>query len=462
MTSARPAQLGVLLAAGAAGAVALGVLLAERFALGVGAVAAVVYALIVLRSPVVAVALWIPAFSISFIPVGNALLWAGFPAAGLAILVAYVRGEIHPRLADLHWGWAALVGLLLTWVALTMFWARDGDLVVGELWKAGLAVFTAAAIVLVVRTRGQLLWIVGALAAGPALSAAIGLFGGARVVGFAAGTNTFGRLAGGSGDANQLAAGLVPAIALAAGLLLAARSRGVRTLAIGCLTLGVIGVAASQSRGGVIALTVVAVTLIVLLRGARLPVVLVVLAGLAVGLMYLVSSPQALDRITDFDGEGTGRAQLWRIAADVARDHPLGAGLNNFRAVAPTYAMDPGEIVHLRQVVERPVVVHNTYLQFLAETGPPGLALFLSVVAGSLAAAARAARRFARAGEAGLALLARSSVAATIGFLVASFFVSFGFSYRMWTLLALGPALLTVACARRDAPAGPGDHAPAS
>jgi O-antigen ligase len=166
--------------------------------------------------------------------------------------------------------------------------------------------------------------------------------------------------------------------------------------------------------------------------------------------MATLLSPGALSRMTDFDSDGTGREDLWRIAADMSIDNPWGVGLNNFRSESVTYALDPGPLEHPVQIVSNPVVVHNTFLQMSAELGIVGLLLFLGVVAASIAAAGSAARRFERTGRRGLAVLARASVIALVAFLTASFFVSFGFGYRMWSLLALGPALLTVASLRPD------------
>ena len=50
--------------------------------------------------------------------------------------------------------------------------------------------------------------------------------------------------------------------------------------------------------------------------------------------------------------------------------HPLqGVGLQNFIPQAPDYVLHPGALQFIHLIIERPVVVHNIYLQFLAETG---------------------------------------------------------------------------------------------
>jgi hypothetical protein len=81
----------------------------------------------------------------------------------------------------------------------------------------------------------------------------------------------------------------------------------------------------------------------------------------------------------------------------------------------------------------------------LAESGIVGLGLTLALAAIAVISALRAGRRFERAGERGLALLARGVVAAHAGLLTAAFFISAQATATVWVLLALGPVLLGVA-----------------
>jgi O-antigen ligase len=211
-----------------------------------------------------------------------------------------------------------------------------------------------------------------------------------------------------------------------------------------------IGLAQTESRGGAFAIVVLVVLGLVLMRGARQSLLTAVGFAVVAAVVATALSPGALARMTDFDSDGTGREDLWRVAGDMSMDNPWGVGLNNFRSESIDYALDPGALDHPVQIVSHPVVVHNSYLQTTAELGVVGLLLFLAVVAASIAAAGGAARRFELTGDSGMAALARASVVALASFLVASFFVSFAFSYRMWSLLALGPALLTVAALGQD------------
>jgi hypothetical protein len=81
---------------------------------------------------------------------------------------------------------------------------------------------------------------------------------------------------------------------------------------------------------------------------------------------------------------------------------------------------------------------------FLAETGVVGLGLFLVVVAASLAAALRAARRFEARGDRAWGAVARAAFVATVEVLAAAFFVSLESRLELWLVWSLGPVLLVV------------------
>ena len=115
----------------------------------------------------------------------------------------------------------------------------------------------------------------------------------------------------------------------------------------------------------------------------------------------------------------------------------------------------PGAISRIQYLVDVPHLVHNTYLQLLAETGVVGLALYLLVVIGSLRATSSAVKRFEARGRPELADLARAVLMGAVAMLVALFFISDGDDIRLWVLLAMGPALLTLAGQMSAAPARP-------
>ena len=460
-TAMAPATAAVT-AAAVVGAVVLGVLLAQRFTLGAGAAAGVLYLAVALRSPAAAVALWIPSFFLAFLPGGNQLLQAGFVVAALALVAAHLRRGADER-ADLvtaQRAFAVVVLLLSAWVALSVVWARDPGAAVTGLFLAGLAVFVALAVVGVCTQERHALWLAAAFVGGATVSALLGLLGGEAIREFDASFRSTDRVAGGAGDANQLAASIIPAMALALGVMTAAPSRAVRFAAAASIPIGGVALAATQSRGGLISFALMVVLVLIAFPAAR-GAASALMASAAVAIaIFLVANPAALERVTTTDTEGTGRTDLWRVGMRMAADHPFGVGQDNFRLTSADYALSPGNIERIRHIVDTPLVAHNTFIQVLTETGFIGLGLYFAVIGVSLAMTRRAIRLFERAGRAGMANLGRATLIALISLLASSFFVSFAYSYRMWVLLALGPALLTVAV--RGARGASGAHVPAT
>jgi O-antigen ligase len=126
----------------------------------------------------------------------------------------------------------------------------------------------------------------------------------------------------------------------------------------------------------------------------------------------------------------------------MGEDHPwLGVGVNNFRVESPNYVRRPGGPEDVYLITEDPHVVHNIYLQQLAETGIIGLALFATVLVLALRASWRGIRRLEEAGAGRLAGVGKSVFVAQLGGLTAAFFLSNGYDQVLWILLALGPAL---------------------
>jgi O-antigen ligase len=253
-----------------------------------------------------------------------------------------------------------------------------------------------------------------------------------------------GRFTTAGADPNDLAAGLVPAAALALGL--TAGARGPRRLWLIVAALICIGgVAATQSRGGLLAATCAMLAAIVVARGRRVQAVTAALGLATIVAFLLATTPGALERITDTDNGGNGRTDLWTVAARMVADHPLnGVGLDNFMVQSDAYVREPGTLEYVDLIVESPHIVHNTYLQLLAETGAIGLALYLLVVGLALAGSWRAAIRFGDRGMRDMEALAQGVFTAQAGILAASVFLSIGNDFRAWLLFGLGPALLAL------------------
>jgi len=437
-----------VLAAGMAG-----VLMAARVPLGVAVVVAAVYAPLVAVNLPAGLAVWIGVLfirNLSFVSIGP-------NAAGIMIAFAWIATLRTNRatvrfVLDRHRRLVLTLLALLAWVSVSLVWARDPGMGAGNVWQwyvlALLVMIVATALV----TPGHIRLVTGAFVIGAVLSVLIGFAGGGLVDSSSAierATETDGRLQGGGGDPNYLAGGLIPAIAFAGALLGNVRNPLGRWALLAGAGILALGLAATQSRAGLIAAAVALVLALFIYRQRRLYLVAVVAAMVSLAGVWFATNPDAWERTTSFDDGGAGRSELWQVAWKMSGDHPVvGVGLNNFRTRSSEYVREPGSLSDVALIAERPRVVHNLYLELLAETGVIGLAIYLGAVLACLLAAAQAARRFDDLGNAGMASIARAALIGAIAMLCAGFFISYATDARLWFLLGLGPALL--ALARRE------------
>lgn len=370
----------------------------------------------------------------------------------LLIAAAWVGGIAAGRASvrELMPGQRFLVGalaLLLAWLCLSLLWAKDPEMAWQDLrwWlvAGGLLVVVATT-----STKAQYVrLIVLAFVVGALLSVAVGVLG----LGPTPGPASANRFTGAAGNPDDLAAQLLPAIVLAAALIGGARLTVARVAYGASLAILSIGVVATQSRGALVAAGLAALAAAAIYKHRRRYVLLGAALAVAVVGASVALFPSTLRHVTTINDGGAGRSTLWLVAWRIAKDYtPEGIGLNNFRIVAPDYVRRPGALRYVRQI-DRPHVVHNTYLQLLAETGIVGLGLFLAVVGACLASARKAANLFARAGDRDLARVSLGVFLATFATLGVQLFISNGYDARLWVLLALGPALLTIAIRRQDA-----------
>ncbi len=351
-----------------------------------------------------------------------------------------------------------LVAGFLVWMLLSLAWAPVPSAANRPVKDLLYASFGFVLLVGAIVERRHVRWLVVAYVAGAALTVLWGAAKGGLSVGGASGgevTAAEGRFQGGAGDPNYLAAVLVPAIMLAGGLAVR-RAPGQRILLAFATAIIAIGLAATQSRGGLIGAGVCAIAALVIWRGHRGQIAgLIVLATGAI-VTFFVLNPSAWIRVHE-SNQGSGRIDIWEVAWRVVRDHPLvGAGIAQFPQVSPHYVLQSGALNYVSLIVEKHIVVHNLYLQLWAEDGIIGLLLFAGVVVASLAAGWRAARRFDAQGDTEMSALARAAILALIGMLTASFFLSNLEAGQLWILLALGPILAGLA--ERQTRAAPSLH----
>lgn len=402
----------------------------------------------VLNLPV-AVIIWVP---FAFLPplgfVGAA------PTAGAAVIfLAWLpslraHGAATRALLSLHRRTIVLALTLLGWLTLSVSWAEHPENGLGHLWQWWIAGIAFLVCITTISSPRHARLFVLMLVLGALLSALVGILGQSLSTSSdslalaAADRQRFGSLLD---DPNYVAAGFVAAIVLATGLL-RARHLLANVLLLAVMGVLTISVAATESRGALVATGVAAVAALLFYRGRRPQVVAMLMTLVAVSAVWFSLNPHAWERISQFDSSGTGRTALWTVAWRVTEDHPVtGVGLDNFVEQAPKYTLEPGKLELVHNIAEKPHVAHNVYLQFLAETGFVGATLFVLLLLGCMRAAWRAGRIFDLKADPDMAALARSCLVALIAFAAASFFLSDGNDVRFWLLLALGPIMYGVA-----------------
>lgn len=434
-----------------------GALTAREPVLGVGAMLACFLALPALWSYPAMLACWTPAFFVPFWSGGDTYLKLGALLTLVAFAIAFLRDRrvmktraVASRVA------LSAVAALLAWLTVSSLWAEDSGAALSELWKYYLAAGILVGVVLSVGTMRELRLLGIAFLVGCVITAAGGLLDIPSGSGAAYDQNidtvaqTEGRVQGGTGDANVLAAASLAAIALAGGLAGGVRSNLGRLSLVGAVVLLGLAAAGAQSRGGVIAALAALVAALAVLRRRRAWALATALCAAVAGAAWLVLTQGAIERLTDYGDQGDGRSELWRIALRMGGDHPAeGVGVGNYIANAPDYVLEPGTLMFVRSIVDRPVVAHNTFLEFFAETGFVGLALFAGLLAVCMGSMLRAANLFDGRGEHEQATFARCTFVATLALMVAGMFFSAGVDYKNWLLLSFGPVLLRLARAPR-------------
>jgi O-antigen ligase len=429
-------------AAGLLSALLVGVGLAADLPVGLALLVGLCYAAIALSNLQLGLALWVPLAFMEGIPLLNL---AG-KAAGLLVVVAWlgsfqsIRRTVAATLSR-HRRLVATLAGLLAWSSLSLAWSADLALGLEDIWHWYLLAVLFVVVATTVTTPRALRLVLAAFVAGAVVSVVVGLADGSLTSAVDGGA----RLSGTAGDPNFLASSLVAATVLAAGLLADARSPLVRFLLVAAMAVLITGLVASGSRGGLLAAAATIVAAFVLFKRRRVHVAAIVAVGAGIAALAFINVPGTWERVTNFDDDN-GRSDLWTVAWRMGDDHPVaGVGVNNYRARSADYVREPGALENVNLIVDDPHLVHNTYLELFAETGVVGLALFVGFVLACLRATKLAADRFEARQERALGALAQAVLVATISMLAAAVFLSGATDKRLWLLLALGPALLTVA-----------------
>lgn len=368
--------------------------------------------------------------------------------AGLLLAVSWIATVTSRReetILDRRPLFVFLLVVFFGWQATSMAWAEDRGSVITSLTRYGPDLLLVAIAWSALRTERQLRIAVLATLAGVLVSAVLSVLG--------QGADTDDRAAGLAGGANELAAAMVVGIVLCLVLSIMRSNRGLmRPVLVAGIGLCTLALFLSLSRGGLVALGA-ALAFGVLVAGRwRVPVT--VAAGLVVLAAFFyfgsIASLPAREHVLEVGG-GTGRTDLWTVGARMIEAEPLrGIGAGNFPIASIHYLLRPGAITSDEFIITVPKVAHNSFIEVAAETGIPGLALFLLVLAVPMWWMYRGARSFEAAGDRDMELLCRGLLVATVGYLVASFFITANYQKLLWVLIAFGPVCQVVGARARQ------------
>ncbi len=204
------------------------------------------------------------------------------------------------------------------------------------------------------------------------------------------------------GNPNDLGAIALLQLSMAVTLLESEPKGWVRSSAVLGVILIPMLILMTQSRGVFLGLLVfIAITLAGQRRRLRLlfrvGVIALLLAAVTpagvwdrVGTLRHATCTTTLDEVDGAEGSARQRYEIWRVGWKIVQDHPLtGVGLGAYGPNHERYALRP----EFNPTAQGPRDSHSLYLKVLAETGYPGLLLYLGMLLTVLVSAERTRRR---------------------------------------------------------------------
>jgi putative inorganic carbon (hco3(-)) transporter len=366
--------------------------------------------------------------------------------AALPLLISWLaqvsRADDEPTLISEHpWLSLSMLGLVV-WALASVAWGEVFSIVLSATFRYALAVILVFVVFTAIRRERDLTMIATAMILGSVAAALYGFLHPASTE-----LGQLERLSGTLGNPNELAAALTVGIALSGGIIVSAKGSLERWLAGTAIAICIVSILLTGSRGGLIALMTMLITVIVLAKGRRLPLILVGLSVVLLGIGYIVAvaPTQSRERFVH-PGNGTGRTDIWTVGGRMVSAHPvLGVGAGNFTTASIHYLLQPGALEHSEYISDNPTVAQNMYLEVLAELGIPGIVFFVGIIVTCLGCLLAALARFRALADQRMAAMTIAVAAALMGLLASDIFSSAEYARNLWLLMGLGPALLAIA-----------------
>lgn len=241
-------------------------------------------------------------------------------------------------------------------------------------------------------------------------------------------------------DPNDLALVLVSAIPFLLTFLRKTQSFFLRLSLVFALMLHIMAIGWTYSRGGFLAL--LTVLLLSSLAGSRKILTVAASAVLLASLFFVSQSfrerilGMEVTDTSQLDLSATYRLELWEAGVQMVKDHPLtGVGMGQFSKRVGNYF--PPDTPALRMQT-----AHNSFVLVAAEAGIPALLLYLLIILTTFRVVRRIRKQSkARGTESAVPVWSRPLTVSMIGILVSGMFLSQGYSWFFFILVAVGDAL---------------------
>lgn len=275
-------------------------------------------------------------------------------------------------------------------------------------------------------------------------------FGVATIQNIVGETNDY-RVSGSLGDPNLFAMVMVVLVPIALERLANEKRFVLRALAAYALLVSVLAIIFTYSRGGFLALCVVA-GLSLFWRKPPVITVLIVAILIVTTIPFLPPSYAArMQTITDFISPSEvslksevsfrGRVSELGVAWMMLRDHPItGVGAGNYNTEYLDYSRQLGWDPRNE---ERGA--HNLYLEVAAEQGLIGLSVLVYILYSLLMGLYSAAHRFRTSNQTLYGDMAIAMLVGMVGYLSASLFIHNVFPYYLWMLIGISMAIVQIA-----------------